>query len=259
MAPKSPFHYYKDFEPERPWLNEFGKHLRNQADYDYIASRALFRRGSYMHAAYLAHQSVEKYFKSILLFVKQGTRKYGHDIEKLMKVNLNFGLLLNSDSVALVDMLSGLHNVSRYRSGNYCLDLAFINYLDYFVLDIRPFVQSRCVNVNQVLNSNYLMIQSGHSRKNQPYIHSSGVLEKVLKGNNPREKLNKEDLVWNNQYFGGVSSQQVVRFKGSQGANLPFNFAAESDLSRARYVMDFFKFEPEIEALIKPKPSAGAL
>lgn len=256
---RNEFHYHSNFSDQRVYLNEFGKFLRDQADRDYMASRSLFRRGYYLHSAYMAHQCVEKYFKSILLFVQKSTRRYGHDIKKLMEVNLKNGLMLKEESIGLVRMLDGLHNVSRYRSGNYCLDLRFLHRLDFFVLDIRPYVQNRCVQ-NEILKktSNPKRIGSGHERTTN-LIHMDGILEKVLQLKSKRDRAFHEDLTWVNKHFGDGKNNTAEVYYGSHSANLPFDLGTEKGRKRARFVKGYFRFEAEIEKLLEDHSKATSL
>lgn len=62
--------------------NAYARTLRDIADRDYISARTLFRHNCKDQFLYLAQQSVEKYFKSSLLFhqIKHGI---GHDLKAL--------------------------------------------------------------------------------------------------------------------------------------------------------------------------------
>lgn len=250
---KTSFHYHSDISYERVYLNEFGKYLRDQADKDYVASRALYRRGLIVHSANLAHQSVEKYLKSILLFLAQDTKSAGHDIEKLLEKNQKLGLVLKDQSIEVVRLLSGLHNVSRYKgSGFFTVDYSFLYYLDYFVRDIRPWLQNRYVAEEWPSHPNPKGIYSGHDRKTIR-IHLSGYLEKVNDSKHGKLKKLRDDLVWNNPFFGARAKSRIQIQRGSFSSAIPFNLDSEKDRERALHVANYFKFEPDIERFLKAR------
>lgn len=246
----NPFYYYTDLTDERLYLNEFAKILRDLADKDYIASRSLYRRDNLVHAAYLAHQSVEKYFKAVLLYLGKNTRKYKHDIKKLYKTLNENGVFLNDRSVSLLNHLDGFHNVTRYRSGNFYVLYSFLFDLDYFVRDIRPHVCGRCIDKAEWIPRNPYRIMSGHNRKSGSLI-TNGFLEKTLKSKRATEAKIKEDLIWNNDYFFVGQVQKGRRIQGSYSSNLPFDLANLNDIKMAKLVSKYFQFEPEIEEALK--------
>lgn len=241
-------HYHSDLSHERIYLNEFGKYLVEQADKDYLASRALYRRGLYVHSANLAHQCLEKYFKAILLFVGKESRRFGHRIDALLKTCEGMGTSLDPDSIKAVSLLNDLHNVTRYAgSGAYYVDLNFLYHLDYFVRDIRPYLQNRSIDPSMKPSLNPKRIMSGHKYK-RTGILTNGYLEKVMKSKNINLLKLKEDLVWNNPFWG--SQGRFLKFDGGYSRNFPFNLDTEFGLKMAKHIIKFFKFEPEIETYL---------
>jgi len=251
----SHLHYHSDSSYERIYLNEFGKYLRDQADKDYIASRALYRRELIVHAANLAHQSVEKYLKAILLFLAEDTGDFKHNIDALLRRNLDLGLVLKDQSEEIVRLLSGLHNVSRYQgSGSFNVDYNFLFHLDYFVRDIRPWVQNRYIDEKWGSHSNPKRIYSGHKYKSGRIL-LSGYLEKVTTSKSNSLKKSREDLVWNNPFFGSRKKSKIWIHNGSFSSSIPFNLNSKQGRDLARHIAKLFKFEPYIEKVLKLKTS----
>lgn len=256
----NPFYYFSDEREldKRIHLNEFAKQLRDLADNDYIAARAIYRRGHLTHASYLAHQSIEKYFKAVLLFLEVETRSHLHNIVLLSESVKEKGILLNQRSIDLVCSLDGLNNVSRYRSGSFHIDRSFIYDLDYFVLDIRPHVQGRWVENENHIPLNPYQIMSGHERKDC-LIFLSGVIEKILKSKTKKVESHYEDLVWNNDYFCLEKNTKKKVLLGSYSSNFQYNLDSIKDREIARYVSRFYKFETEIEYYLKSKKESDRL
>ncbi len=225
---KNKHHYHNDNSHERIYLNQFGDYLLEQADKDYIASRALYRRELIVHSANLAHQCIEKYLKAVLLYIGKGTRNFSHNIDELLKISMDMGTDLEEDSVNAVKLLNGLHNVSRYAgSGGYSVDLGFIYYLDYFVRDIRPYAQNRNLKHSWKEGSNIKRIMSGHKYKSSGILFS-GYLEKILNSKAKNTVKIKNDLIWNNPFFGSKNKERFYFFNGSTSKNFPFNLESRS-------------------------------
>lgn len=256
---KNPFHYFvgEDALDQRIHLNEFAKSLRNLADKDYLACRSIYRRGHLIHAAYLGHQCIEKYFKSILLYLEVSTREFSHDILVLQEIAAKHGVVLNQRSINLVKQLDGLHNVSRYRSGSFYVDRSFIHELDYFVRDIRPNVQGRWVQKEEWIPHNPYQIMSGHKRKSC-IIFMSGFLEKTMKSKKIADKKMREDLIWNNYHFYSRKRHRGLKFMGSYSSNFSYDLDVIEQRENARYVAKFYKFEPEIEQFLKSRREADS-
>lgn len=248
---KNKHHYHYDNSHERIYLNQFGDYLLEQADKDYIASRALYRRELIVHSANLAHQCVEKYLKAVLLYIGKSTRDFSHNIDELRKISVELGTDLGEDSIKAIKLLNGLHNVSRYAgSGSYSVNVGFIYYLDYFVRDIRPYAQNRNLKNTWKVESNIKRIKSGHEYKASGILFN-GYLEKVLSSKAKNTVKIKNDLVWNNPFFGSKNKEIFYSFTGSTSRNFPINLESSSGQKMAKHVANFFRFEPEIEKKLK--------
>ena len=70
---------------ERTHLLQFAISLRERADQDYIAARALYRMGFLEPFLWNANQAIEKYLKAILLFNYHTTKELLHDISAAFK------------------------------------------------------------------------------------------------------------------------------------------------------------------------------
>lgn len=93
-------------------LNDFAiKSFRDTADLDYIAARLAYQSRLMPQALWSGLQSIEKYFKCILLLNRINIKndKLGHDIEKALKViedKLPFSINLSASTLEYISHLN---------------------------------------------------------------------------------------------------------------------------------------------------------
>ena len=68
-----------------PYVNDLAtRSFRNVADQDYIAARLCFRGALMVQFSWMAHQTIEKYLKAILIYNGQSSKGLSHDLSKAL-------------------------------------------------------------------------------------------------------------------------------------------------------------------------------
>ncbi|WP_099238997.1 HEPN domain-containing protein [Synechococcus sp. BDU 130192] len=193
-------------------LNHFAsRSLRDTADKDYIASRAAYRMQLDQQFLWLGLQSIEKYFKAILLFNGQSA-KTGHDLNKaLNRINKmeDFKISLPEDSLEFIDYINN-YGPNRYLDYPSYIPLESLLMLDKTIWYVRRYCYymrgiSNEIEVNQ-LNLELNRVESKYF-KDRPnkLIINDGFLEKSIKNKLPSRKA----LIWKNFYFGQYHKKTI--------------------------------------------------
>ena len=202
-------------------LHVFAETLRNQADADYIASRAAWRLQLREQFLWSALQAIEKHLKAILLFNERSARwenlpppknhkEYGHDLKRLFAaVQCTDRLILELPNW-IDDFISAIDNFGENRyltKSTYSLP-EWLFRLDETVWSIRRYAQS--FNFHVTNSEGYskdlrpMLLEAAnnslHRKTPSQYKPFDGFLEAVL-SRSPQDQARKS-LVWNNQFFG---------------------------------------------------------
>lgn len=195
--------------------------FRNQADHDYIAARSSYRLGLREQFLWSALQSLEKYFKAILLFNGRSARRehirnppkrdFGHDLVRLNSaVQQVPGLTLDFPNW-LPDFLAYLTTFGNNRyltKSTYTVGRELAR-LDEAVWSIRRYAQhmrsaigTRRAPSRRLLEAHLRYLNAPEHRKRPQRLHPfTGFLEDVLR--RPRSDLTRQALIWNNLFYGG--------------------------------------------------------
>lgn len=188
--------------------------LRDYADRDYIATRVLARNECMEQFGYYMQQTLEKYFKSILLFHHIKSIEAKHSLKKLLNLcstNIPYFDLSHKSTIFLKKIYD--LELIRYPDFPFTVDTALLFDFDYTVKELRFFADAK----SDYLFEKYSNIKQGrHKKLLKDYIsvpnvkrHFSGHLEKILKDKSNKFKLERSNLVWNNFYFGSRKKGRV--------------------------------------------------
>lgn len=216
------------------------------ADYDYIGARILFRNECWDQFLHLAHQSLEKYLKTILLFNNFDTRSGGHDLEKLLKDVDKIELVsLERETKNFIKEINGVRFV-RYLSAPISGKRDYLIKLDKAVWDIRlfcgrhdpRFIAEAIKNKDKLLK----ITLNGFS------IVFSGRLEKILKNNRGKFTTLRDNLVWKNFKYGSRIKKSIKFSLGSWSKN-PYFFLGTNAWKREVFEMlsKHVSFEREVK------------
>jgi hypothetical protein len=197
-------------------INSFANDLRDYADRDYIATRVLAKNECMEQFGYYMQQTLEKYFKSILLFHQVPNCKPLHSLEKLLnlcKSNIKyFDLSVRSQTfLKLIDSFE----LIRYPDFPFTVQKSWLIDFDYTVKELRFFATNKDDN----LLENYKNIKNQrHKKLCNDYIyvpkfkrHFSGYLEKVLFAKTKNKSIERSQLIWKN-YFFSSRKQSIFKF-----------------------------------------------
>lgn len=212
-------------------LNTFAKDVfRNQADYDYIASRANFRMQLRQQFLWSAQQALEKLLKAILLFNGQSARfrdpairrpkEYGHDLIALFAEVSNipiFKFELEPKDEKFLRYLAD-QGPNRYLSTTAYNTGEELRRLDSTVWHTRRYCQympDRGIGSRTLvpgMREAYVnaALSPAHKAFPQRFCLSAGELEKVLK--RPATHPARQALVWANLFY-GTKRRTVVRYR----------------------------------------------
>jgi HEPN domain-containing protein len=199
--------------------------FRDIADMDYIAARSSFRAELFEPFLVLAGQAVEKTVKGVLLYRGLDTRMR-HSLTDGLRALDGYGEIAFRIPQPVRDFVRGLDNFqqNRYLEYGYRVEVDDLPSLDAAIWHLRRYCQSLGVrntgstpeflrrDVDRLHHEYYQRFPSRFS------IHG-GVLEEIL-GRNSRDRA-RQDLVWNNTYYGDRIRRNVrMRFL-SKGRNAP--------------------------------------
>ncbi|MCC6221501.1 MAG: HEPN domain-containing protein [Deltaproteobacteria bacterium] len=222
-------------DDQRRAFTQQAERYRDAADEDYITARSAYKNN--LPCAFLtsAHQCVEKYLKSILLFNSCSTNKFSHDLAALVEeLDKKVGFVLQDVPAAYIKFVREYLNVYGF---NRYLDspLAFgiwggntpeLLALDWIVWYLRRYTKNlfygdMCgkklneVEQIQIEQENYdqqITYLRSPKLKNRPHSYkiNRGFLEKVLSEKCYRPARNM--LVWKNPCFGGQSRKKLRNY-----------------------------------------------
>lgn len=206
-------------DEQKRHLHALAANFRDYADRDYIAARTLYRYDCLDQFLYLAHQAIEKYLKSILLFnyVKRPRNATGgkwHDLNylyHLCKSNISY-FQLHFDSEELIDHLSS-YNLVRYPDFPFHGKRESLLLLDKLVWQLRFFCHRDPVHVeNLVKTIGWEKLEQAKYR-NIGNVQIYGYVEDVLKNRNNKHGLERQNLIWKNFYY-GKRRKKSITFRG---------------------------------------------
>ena len=104
------------------WIDAFiADSFRDVADADYLTARICWRRDLGLNFFWMALQAIEKYLKGILLFHRESSQGFGHDVCKLLsrvkrlpEINLQF----RPDVETFIGILNE-QGLNRYFESNF--------------------------------------------------------------------------------------------------------------------------------------------
>ncbi len=211
-------------------LNNFAiRSFRDAADLDYIAARMAYQAHLTPQSLWSALQSIEKYFKCILLLngVSVKNKNLGHDLEKALNLitkSVPFSLDLHESSLKYIKHLN-VYGRYRYFEVSYYSCGEELVWLDKTVWQIRRYCQ--------VLNDEFVL-ENGEKRnlfdlnlqriknseQNPPHKCNliSGQLEKIIADKtHPARKW----LIKQNVFFGTRERKSIIVSSYMQSANAP--------------------------------------
>lgn len=219
-------------------LNTFAKDIfRKQADLDYVAARSNFRMKLRQQFLWSAQQTLEKYFKGILLFngrssrYPQGSKKeFGHNLVKLREEidsisSFTFDIPIECETFIkyLADQGPNRYiSTTAYNEGN------ALRHLDSTVWHIRrycQFIPDRELGGKTPvpgLKDAFIraMLNPVHQENPQRFILVGGELEKIVK-REPSDPARRA-LVWANLFYGS-KRRTIVRYRTFSSSEVPPN------------------------------------
>ncbi len=216
------------------------------ADYDYIGARTLFRNECWDQFLHLAHQSIEKYLKAILLFNDLDTRKGGHDLEELLKnVNSIKFVSLEEETKDFIKEINSVRFV-RYLSAPISGERDYLIKLDKAVWDLRIFCSRRDPRfIAGVIKNKDKLLKATLRGFN---IIFSGCLEKILKNNRGKFTTLRDNLVWKNFRYGS-KKKQAIKFSLGGWSKNPYFFLETDAWKKEAFNMlsKYVSFEKEVK------------
>ena len=208
-------------EFEKAYLNEYAKTLRDSADRDYISARAMYKLEIDDKFFWHAQQSLEKYFKAILLFNEIKVKNQGHDLVKLY--NRMIETLKVNDESEVKKYLEKFHmlGLNRYHVNStfsITYPLMILDKLVYFFRKICKAIQ----NKRDIETIKTVTFNDEYKKINI----FSGYLEKVLENKKEKYIEQRKILVWKNLYFGKQIKNKIkdIKLKSSGGSSLLYRY-----------------------------------
>lgn len=171
----------------------------NIADYDYVASRTLFRNCCYHQSFILMQQAIEKYLKAILLYNKISAKKEKHKIKELLKKCqrkvANF--YLSEDVVRFIQELDGMEH-SRYLTYSTAGFYDWLPILDKCVWQLRVFAQADTKENKETIER---IMYDGLDKYVGTKVIFNGSLERILVENTQDSTVLRDNLTWQNHYY----------------------------------------------------------
>ena len=204
-------------EFEKAYLNEYAKTLRDSADRDYISARAMYKLEIDDKFFWHAQQSLEKYFKAILLFNEIKVKNQGHDLVKLYNRMIETLKVTNESEVKQYLEEFQMLGLNRYHVNStfsITYPLIILDKLVYFFRKICKVIQNeKDIEINKTVSFN------DEYRKINVF---SGYLEKVLENKKEKYTEQRKILVWKNFYFGKQIKKKIknIKLKSPGGSSL---------------------------------------
>lgn len=222
------------------------------ADYDYISARVSFRLNLREQFYWSALQTVEKYFKAILLFNGQKVRDIKHHVveaQKRITKDARVPLVLDHYHLDLLGVLEEFGN-NRYRTGFTRMLGDELPKLDQLVWTIRHYARSTRLEIDGVDKSEwYLQNLLPPKPADAPTSNqiSDGELEKIL-AQGDDDPL-RQELVWCNCYYGKPENATPLPPRGHSSSHIPVyerdwfkNGKSEDGVSLVEVIKEFVQF-----------------
>lgn len=211
-------------------LNDFAiRSFRDTADLDYIAARLAYQNRLTPQALWSALQSLEKYFKCILLInrVSAKNKNLGHDIEEALKLideKIPFALNLHDSSIKYIKHLNTYGRYRYLETSYYSLGEEII-WLDKTVWHVRRYCQVLNQDIQfpsgekrNLLTTNLERIKNSELKPPHRCNLISGELEKIVSNkNHPARKW----LIKQNIFFGSRARKSILISNYSESKNAP--------------------------------------
>lgn len=191
------------------------------ADADYIAARTLFRNECWDQFLYLAHQSIEKYLKAILLFNNVKYPQGGHNLEKLLnEVKEIKTIKLERKTEEFIKEIDHV-NFIRYLSAPVHGERTYLIKLDETVWELRLFcgLTDERYKIDDEQAKDKLLDYSLAGGQ----IILFGYLEKILQNRNDKFTKQRNNLVWKNFRF-GIRRKHQIKFASGMWYKNPIFF-----------------------------------
>lgn len=241
-----------------PYINEFAKRcFLDIADQDYLAARAAWRMGLSYSFLTLAHQSVEKYLKAILLYNRVPTKNLSHNISKAFDRVLSIPDITFDFPAHVVEFIryldrngrSRYFEVSYYQLGKEPLLLdATVWHLRRYCFDMHV-----CLPDGRDLFPKYLAVVQSSETIDAPhgFTKVAGILADVVKGK--RGKAARENLIYKNFFFGRRRKRVIKKFTyTAMSANTPLHLHPELFPE----ILDLVDFSTEVKKQINAGSAA---
>lgn len=220
------------------------------ADCDYIGARTLFRNECWDQFLYLAHQCIEKYLKTILLFNDVEYPKGGHNLEELLNEVKNIKTVKLEREIE--DFIKEIDNAqfARYLSAPIHGEKKYLIKLDQTVWDLRLFcgpADQQC-QINRKQDKGKLLDYSIAGKK----IIFSGRLEQVLENRRGKFTKQKGNLIWKNFRF-GKRRKRHIKFASGWWYKNPIFFQGDDERNEEVFNMlsQYVLFEKEVRNYFK--------
>lgn len=185
---------------EQEILIHYASSLRNTADEDYIAARISYKLGLTEPFLWSSLHAIEKYLKAILIFNQKNTKKFGHDVVRLLDAVRNIESLSNDFYLPEQAKLF-IEYINEYGSNRYRIKTSFLDELTLFNLDLTVWHISRycCYWNKEYDETRYRKVDFKQPVK-KPHTQRSNndFLEEVIN----KESAAYPYLDWNNYYYG---------------------------------------------------------
>ena len=189
----------KPIDKNKLYRNNFaGRMFRDVAD---IAARTLFRNDCYDEFLIFAQQSIEKYLKGILLFNEVKHTKSTHRLMILVDLCKTIPHFKISDkAIKFIKNIDGFDGIryAEYMFGAFSAERDYLIGLDYTVMQLRRYCiadKEMAERLSKVDEQRLVEI----TRRGG--VSFSYLLEKIQKGNVPKYKKLRSNLIWKNLYF----------------------------------------------------------
>ena len=115
--------------------------LLHNADREYILARESYFNNFDIQFLWLAHQAIEKYLKSILLYNRSSAKEINHDLNKAIKkiilINEIKFVITDEEKEYIINL--NINGQNRYFDKKLLLDASYLNMLDKTVWSIRRY------------------------------------------------------------------------------------------------------------------------
>ncbi len=210
-------------------LNDFAfRCFRDMADGDYVVARQAFRLRLIQQGLWSGLQTIEKYFKCILLLNRVVARDLNHDLGKalaLIRSDLKFEVGLPQKAL---DFIGYLDQYGRYRyyEASWAAMGREMLMLDHAVWHLRRYCQvldyeleDGAGNKKAMLQIGLAKIEQGDRGRPEHYAWSqNGKLEKIIRD---KKHPARSALLWQNMFFGSRARKGIMWPANMNAGNAP--------------------------------------